>query len=609
MSTYKKIKGTAVQSIDGEPDNPLKGQLWYDTVDAEFKYKEQVTGNAWSTANPMNTPRGSLPGVGTQTAALVFGGVDPGSGPGGLANAEEYDGTSWTEVGDLNTARRYLTGVGDQTAALGAGGTDPTRALTELWNGTSWTEVADLNTARDALGGSGISTAAVVFGGEPGPLGNTEIWNGSSWTEVNDLNTARSLIGSTSSGGSTAALGFGGNGPPEAVKNTESWNGTSWTDVADLNTGRRDLGGSGSQTAALAFGGADLTTTVANTESWNGTLWTETTDLNVAIRAGAATGTSSSALYARDANTEEWNAGVILGAWYTGGNLNTTRRGLTANSAGTQTAGMCIGGFIPPRLADTELYNGTSWSEVNNLNLARFGGAGVGVQTSALYFGGSSANPSPENPGFTRENKNESWNGASWTELADLNSGRSDLSGVGASNTEALCFGGKNPAVNPPGGLLALTEVWNGTSWTEVSDLNTQKEQAAGAGTATAALASGGASSTDILTQTESWNGTSWTEVNDLNTAQQGAGGAGTSTAALAFGGSIPSNTAITQEWNGTNWSNVNSMSTARTALGGLGSSTAALAFGGYIGPANTNETEEWDGTGFITRSITTTTE
>ena len=54
MATYKEIRGTAVQSIDGEPDNPLKGQLWYDTVDAEFKYKEQAVGNAWASGGEMN---------------------------------------------------------------------------------------------------------------------------------------------------------------------------------------------------------------------------------------------------------------------------------------------------------------------------------------------------------------------------------------------------------------------------------------------------------------------------------------------------------------------------------------------------------------------------
>ena len=48
--------------------------------------------------------------------------------------------------------------------------------------------------------------------------------------------------------------------------------------------------------------------------------------------------------------------------------------------------------------------------------------------------------------------------------------------------------------------------------------------------------------------QTESWNGTSWTEVNDLNTARLQLAGAGdTNTEALAFGGYIiPAVTAVT---------------------------------------------------------------
>ncbi len=46
------------------------------------------------------------------------------------------------------------------------------------------------------------------------------------------------------------------------------------------------------------------------------------------------------------------------------------------------------------------------------------------------------------------------------------------------------------------------------------------------------------------VANTETWNGTSWTEVNDLNTSMQqlagdgtAAGSAGTQTSALAFGG------------------------------------------------------------------------
>jgi hypothetical protein len=42
------------------------------------------------------------------------------------------------------------------------------------------------------------------------------------------------------------------------------------------------------------------------------------------------------------------------------------------------------------------------------------------------------------------------------------------------------------------------------------------------------------------VANTESWNGTSWTEVNDLNTARRAlAGSKDSSTSALAFGGEI----------------------------------------------------------------------
>jgi hypothetical protein len=57
----------------------------------------------------------------------------------------------------------------------------------------------------------------------------------------------------------------------------------------------------------------------------------------------------------------------------------------------------------------------------------------------------------------------------------------------------------------------------------------------------TAALAFGGETpGTGNVANNESWNGTSWTELNDLNTARMHYQVAGTNTAALAFGGSGP---------------------------------------------------------------------
>jgi hypothetical protein len=70
-----------------------------------------------------------------------------------------------------------------------------------------------------------------------------------------------------------------------------------------------------------------------------------------------------------------------------------------------------------------------------------------------------------------------------------------------------------------------------------------------------------------VLANTESWNGTSWTEVNDLNTAREQAGGAGTdNTSALAFGGN--GTTTLTESWNGTNWTNENNMNTGARIIG-----------------------------------------
>ena len=68
--------------------------------------------------------------------------------------------------------------------------------------------------------------------------------------------------------------------------------------------------------------------------------------------------------------------------------------------------------------------------------------------------------------------------------------------GAGTGNTSAIVFGG-SPAI-------ANTELWNGTSWTEVNDLNTGRNQMGPAGTATSALAFGGLTGPGTLT--EEWS-------------------------------------------------------------------------------------------------------
>ena len=170
-----------------------------------------------------------------------------------------------------------------------------------------------------------------------------------------------------------------------------------------------------------------------------------------------------------------------------------------------------------------------AWATGGNLGTARYSLGGVGTSTAALAFGGNTG------PG----NVTELWNGSNWTEVNALNTGRtSNLGGVGSS-TAALAIGG-NPA-------NAQTELWNGTNWTEVNDLNSVRRYMAGAGTTTSAIVFGGFPTTD---NTELYNGTNWTIGINLSSQRFNAGGAGTNnTSALAFGGSSPSFSA-TEEWN-----------------------------------------------------------
>ena len=138
----------------------------------------------------------------------------------------------------------------------------------------------------------------------------------------------------------------------------------------------------------------------------------------------------------------------------------------------------------------------------------------------------------------------ESWNGTNWTEVNDINTARSGLEAVGADNTSSLAFGGLEPPTT------GKTESYNGTNWTEGNDLNTARYNLKGSGSATLALGFGGGP--PAVANTESWNGTNWTETSDLSTARYFHSGAGSSTAALAAGGNTgPADSAATEEFTG----------------------------------------------------------
>jgi hypothetical protein len=153
---------------------------------------------------------------------------------------------------------------------------------------------------------------------------------------------------------------------------------------------------------------------------------------------------------------------------------------------------------------------------------------------------------------------------------------------------------------------VSSTETWNGTSWTEVNEMNTARWFLTGAGTQTSGIAAVG-STPSLVSNAETWNGTSWTETTNANTARdQMCDGAGVSDSnALIYGGATPPASALTEFWNGTSWTEVADLATARKGIGAFGTSGAAVAASGAT-PTRVTDTEEWTAPDVVINTLTT---
>jgi len=392
---------------------------------------------------------------------------------------------------------------------------------------------------------------------------------------VTDMSTPRSNAGGFGTYRDAIVCGGSQPGSPGFTANAENWNGSSWTELANLSLARNNMSPSGTMTAGLVAGGYSP----PGSPNYGNVVTEEWTN-------GPATfgQLDEGQLYFNSTSNafKITELDIPSGTFASGGNMSTPRR--YCAGFGTQTASVAAGS-TPPTTSNVEEYDGSSWTEVNNLPTAVGSNAGAGILTSGLSFGGS--------PTIA---ETFHYDGTNWTAGGDLNTGRHALAGCGASSTAALAFGGQPPN-------LANTEIYDGSSWTEVNDLNEGRQLLGGCGTTTAALAVGG--DTPTPTQTETWDGTSWTTNGALAVNTYSNGAFGTSTAALAVGGLPPgtdtsANMRSAQFWNGNSWSEVSEMANSRADANATGTSSSGLVFGGY-NPAdapgyddNANKTEEW---------------
>jgi len=266
---------------------------------------------------------------------------------------------NWTAATARTVANASGFVAGTQTALLSGAGYDasgPDSSAVYKYNGAAWSLSAALIKGRSAAGSAGTQNAALIFGGgdngntQSGLISCTEKYNGSTWSETGNLPAAGKNTAGT--GTQNAAIQAGryctpGSSPGAHGTETYLFDGNAWSDAgADLITaGRRDAAFGGTYDAAVSVGGSPYPTGCRCVENWNGSTW---------------------------------SSGTII---------NTGRIG--ASFAGTQNSAI-IFGHQAPYSGITEEWNGTSWTETNDLIKPRaFGGCTAGgLQDSAIAVSG-----------------------------------------------------------------------------------------------------------------------------------------------------------------------------------------------------------------------------
>jgi len=307
MTTFKEIRGTAIQSVSSDPTNPETGQIWYNNTIGVLK-GYQLVAASWASGGNLNVSRSDLAVTGpADSSALAVGGY---TGSGYSDSTEKYNGSTWTASGNYPISIVSTGLFGSQTAAVAAGG-EPAAAgyrsaLVNSFNGSTWTSATSLPGNRSHGGALGTETAGLVIGGSPtySPYVDTNTtleYSAGSWSSGGNLSEAKAKIMSSGSGTQTAGLiaggSTGGTGGQGALATSESYDGTSWTSSPNINTARSQAGSFGTQASMVIAGGQENVpspgTILATTEAWNGSSWSASTNLPSTIK-GSTNGAGSS---------------------------------------------------------------------------------------------------------------------------------------------------------------------------------------------------------------------------------------------------------------------------------------------------------------------------
>ena len=179
---------------------------------------------------------------------------------------------------------------------------------------------------------------------------------------------------------------------------------------------------------------------------------------------------------------------------------------------------------------------------------------------------------------------------AAWTTGGALNTGRNNAAGMGTVTAAVASGGASNPT-----GYTSNTEHYDGTAWSEETNMPSSTSYFGTAGSQTAGLMFGG--TPGVSSQCFKYDGSTWTSSGSLATACKQGAGTGIQTAALYCGGEVPAVTTITQIFDGSTWSSGGAMSQSRNNNAAFGTTTDAVTVGGAPSPGAQYNAETYNGT------------
>ena len=278
--------------------------------------------------------------------------------------------------------------------------------------------------------------------------------------------------------------------------------------------------------------------------------------------------------------------GVPIGTWSSGGTMNTARYRMMGG-AGIQTAGLVVGGYDTGLSSAVESYNGTSWTTSTSFPTTAADIGMTGTATASLAIGGN--DPGANTSGVYN------FNGTSWTATTSLPSVGARIKAIGTQTAALAATGEADPGQTPTNRTLEF----DGTTWTTGGNYPISTNNGGCSGTQTAGFGFGGNSVPRVVAAY--YDGTSWTTVTSLNTDKTESmfSGSGTQT------NSMIARTTTTEAWNGTSWTEVAELATSRSAGGSFGTTSSMVAAGGVTTTQVAN-TEEWSAPDVLINTLTT---